>query len=240
MSTSASPSPLPPPPNPHAMADTGCQSCLASIKIINRLGLNRDDLIPVTMKMHAANDKGIIILGAAILRFSGKDKSGGLAETRQITYVTDTSDKLFPSREACIALGMITDNFPTIGETTINQTNIAAAGPANMSDECSTHAHSDSGLMADCDCPRRRPPPPPPTKLPFPATEENRGKLQQYLTDYYKSSTFNTCEHQPLPLMEGPPLKLMINTDAEPVAYQSPYQSRSTGRMTSRQDSTEM
>ena len=69
---------------------------------------------------------------------------------------------------------------------------------------------------------RRRLPPPPPTKLPFPATEENRGKLLQYLAEYYKSSTFNTYEHQRLPLMEGPPLKLMVNPDAEPVAHHSP------------------
>jgi hypothetical protein len=35
---------------------------------------------------------------------------------RQMTYVTDNSDKLFISREACIALGMIFDSFPIIGE----------------------------------------------------------------------------------------------------------------------------
>ncbi len=61
-----------------AMADTGCQSCLASIKAIRRLGLRKRDLIPVTLKMHAANNKGITILGAVILRLSGKDKSGQL------------------------------------------------------------------------------------------------------------------------------------------------------------------
>lgn len=31
-----------------AMADTGCQSCLASMKVIHRLGLRDTDLIPVT------------------------------------------------------------------------------------------------------------------------------------------------------------------------------------------------
>ncbi|CAG2221850.1 unnamed protein product [Mytilus edulis] len=56
-----------------AMADTGCQSCLAGIKVIHRLGINQTELIPVNMKMHAANNKGITILGATILRISGKD-----------------------------------------------------------------------------------------------------------------------------------------------------------------------
>ena len=136
--------------------------------------------------------------------------------TRQITYVTDNSEKLFLSREACIALGMITEAFPTIGETV----NVVTAELANS--EHNTHTNSDSGLTADCDCPKSQAPPPCPIEPPFPATEENRGKLEQYLLDYYKSSTFNTCEHQPLPLMEGPPLKLMIDSDAEPVAHHTP------------------
>jgi len=59
-----------------AMADTGCQSCLAGIKTLQRLGLSQSDLIPVTTKMHATNNNNITILGAAALRFAGKNKSG--------------------------------------------------------------------------------------------------------------------------------------------------------------------
>ena len=98
---------------------------------------------------------------------------------------------------------MISKDFPTIGATP------STANPI-------------SDNRQSCDCPRRELPPPLPTKLPFPATTENREKLQGYLLDYYKSSTFNTCEHQPLPLMSGPPLKLRIDSDAEPVAHHSP------------------
>ena len=61
------------------------------------------------------------ILGAAIMRFSNKNKSGNLIETRQITYVTYNSDKLFISREACNSLGMIPDTFPTIGQISNHQ-----------------------------------------------------------------------------------------------------------------------
>ena len=103
-----------------AMADTGCQSCLAGIKVIHRLGLRRSNLIPVTMSMHAANNEGITILGATVLRFSGNDKHGRPLETRQITYVTDNSDKLFVSKEACISLGIIPENFPALGSTDIS------------------------------------------------------------------------------------------------------------------------
>ena len=71
-------------------------------------------------------------------------------------------------------------------------------------------------------CPRRIKPPPLPTSLPCPATEENVSKLKQYLLDYYSSSTFNICEHQPLPMMEGPPMHLMIDPKATPTVYHSP------------------
>ena len=47
-------------------------------------------------------------------------------------------------------------------------------------------------------------------------------KLQQYLLEYYKASTFNTCEHQTLPLMDCPPLKLMVDPNAAPVAHHTP------------------
>ena len=57
---------------------------------------------------------------------------------------------------------------------------------------------------------------------PFPATEANREKLQQYLLDHYASSMFNTCEHQALPLMDSPPMRLMIDPNATPVAHHSP------------------
>ncbi|KAK3731812.1 hypothetical protein QZH41_007627 [Actinostola sp. cb2023] len=82
-----------------AMADTGCQSCLTSMTVVRRLGLSKKDLIPVSTRMHAANNNGIEILGAIILRFSGKSKSNQIRETRQIVYVTDDADKLFLSRE---------------------------------------------------------------------------------------------------------------------------------------------
>ncbi len=71
-------------------------------------------------------------------------------------------------------------------------------------------------------CFKRTKPPPIPTSLPYPATEANREKLQQYLLDYYSSSTFNVCEHQTLPLMEGPPMRLMIDPQASPTAHHSP------------------
>ena len=74
----------------------------------------------------------------------------------------------------------------------------------------------------DCSCPKRVLPPPIPDKLPYPATKENRGKLQEWLLNYYASSTFNVCEHQQLPFMNTVALKFMIDPNAKPVAKTKP------------------
>ena len=204
---------LPSPSLPHsipAMADTGCQSCLAGMKVIRRLGLRQQDLIPVNMKMRTATKGGVRILGAIPLRLSGMGSLGRNVETRQMTYITDSSDHLFLSKEACVDLGIISDSFPRLGETQ----------EACLLDTAA--ALKGVHVEKTCTCPRRQRPPPPPTVLPFPAIEANRDKLQQYLLDYYKSSTFNTCEHQLLPLMDGPPMHLMVDPEAEPIAHHTP------------------
>ena len=90
------------------MADTGCQSCLVGIGVTQQMGLSTMDFIPVSMKMKAANNKGLRILGAVVIRFAGNSGTRRL-ETRQIAYVTDTTDRIFLSRAACADLGMIYD-----------------------------------------------------------------------------------------------------------------------------------
>ena len=202
----------------YAMADTGCQSCLAGIKAVRHLGLTEKDLIPVSMKMHAANNKGIKILGAAIVRYSGLSDTGQTVETRQITYVTDSSDKIFLSREACEGLGMISPSFPKIGEVQTSAHVIGDSTGEGFTPTAAINNHGSSNI-APCGCLKREAPPSPPNKLPFQPTEGNREKLQDFLLDYYKSSTFNTCEHQPLPMMDVPPLKLMVDNNAKPVAF---------------------
>ena len=57
-------------------ADTGCQSCLAGLKVVKKLSVSIEDLIPVTIKMQTANNDNIHIMGATILRLSGKSRKG--------------------------------------------------------------------------------------------------------------------------------------------------------------------
>ena len=185
-----------------AMADTGCQSCLAGFDLLTKLNIKKTQLIPVSMKMTAANNQSIEIAGALPLRITGISPSKTAHTTKQLVYFTPSARRLFLSKNACRSLGLISNNITTIGEM---------------------HAADDvKSKPQTCQCPVRQPPPPPPTSLPYPATEENREKLEKYLLDYYKASTFNTCQHQPLPMMTGPPLRLMIDKDAKPSVTHKP------------------
>merc|ERR1712082_269274 len=70
----------------------------------------------------------------------------------------------------------------------------------------------------DCSCPDRELPPDPPDKLPFPATPENRGRLEDWMRDRYAASSFNVCECQPLPMMHGEPLVIRVKEGTQPKA----------------------
>ena len=206
--------------------DTSYHSCLASMTVIHHLSLCEGDLIPSTMHMHATNNHGIKILGAVNLRFSGCSKSGQPLESQQIVYITNDADKLFLSWEICTALGMISPNFPTLHEALHSTTTI---GPELVPKEKRTSPNSP--ISSSCDCPHHQPPKPKPTQLPFPATKGNQQHIQQWLLDYYRYSTFNTHENQPLPLMNGATMGLIVDPKVEPVAHHTTPQSQyhSTG-----------
>lgn len=75
---------------------------------------------------------------------------------------------------------------------------------------------------APCGCPRRTECPPIPEGIPFPATPENRENLEKWIVEYYRSSAFNTCEHQKLQSMSGEPLNISFLPDSRPVAVHKP------------------
>ena len=96
--------------NIDGVTDTGCQSCLVGAHILQKLGISKADLIPVTQRMQAANNSGILILGAILLEFK---LSGTEPCSKQMVYVTPNISRLFLSREACSELGMIPRGFPS-------------------------------------------------------------------------------------------------------------------------------
>ena len=150
------------------------------------------------------------------------DKETGVTE-RVLIYVVKELKSIFLSKDTLVEMSVIPPYFPMppprrkYGEV---------AGLKGTSTDTTTEEEclppkSLPGAKAKCGCPIRTPAPAPP-KLPFPATEENRDKLETFLAEYYSSSTFNTCNHQPLPLMHGEPLKFHLQEGAIPHAIHVP------------------
>ena len=118
-------------------------------------------------------------------------------------------------------LGIINPDFPTVGKFTKPQP-----------DECSTPTLSESntnsvigsicGATRDdgaiCGCPKRTAALGRPTKLPFSCNPENNGLMRDWLIKRFQSSTFNTCPHQDLPCMMGPPVEIHLQEGAKPTA----------------------
>ena len=111
-------------------------------------------------------------------------------------------------------------NVPDVGDFT-------AEGPTGA--VCGSHAWS-TGIpgeraRAECGCLARELPPPPPRKedCPVPLTSSNAAAVTSWLKDYFTSSTFNVCKHQPLPMMRGAePMRIYLKDDAVPVAVHRP------------------
>ena len=207
-----------PPPGEHsavitAVADTGCQSCLAGFNILSKLNLKPHHMFESKMKMRSVNGKPITIEGAIFLTIKGVYQNDAFAETKQMVYITKQCENFYLSKDACVKLRLIPKNFPVVGSCPPDNVNSAVS---------QSTIDLLPALTSPCNCQKRQMPPPVPTKLPFAATKQNRKRLEEFLLNYYASSTFNTCTHQPLPMMTGKKLRLYIDKDAKPVAYHTP------------------
>ena len=190
-------------------ADTGCMSSMTGLKTIDKLGLSRKSILPVTTQMRSADGSNITLLGATFIELSGKNPSGGVMTTKQMVYITPDTEAFYLSRKGCEDLGLISNRFPTIGDTTLNiEASVTYHQPSRNPEE-----------LAECGC-LKRTPPPPIILPPCPLTDDNREEIETFLINHYKSSTFNMCTHQELPRMKGPPMHIMVNSTATPVAVQ--------------------
>ena len=114
-------------------------------------------------------------------------------------------------------MGIINDDFPRINKFpepgSLSRGDLHQILPEVKGTQCK------SSNRDTCGCLKWELPPEVPKTCPFPPTEENIGRLEQWIRERYRSSTFNTCNNQPLPLMKGsPPIKLFIDPDSKPVA----------------------
>ena len=81
-----------------ALADTGCQAvCIGPLQL-SKLGLSKDDLMEVEMRLSGANGSGLNILGALFINISGESSLGKVFQTKQLCYVAEGVDKMLLSR----------------------------------------------------------------------------------------------------------------------------------------------
>ena len=169
---------------------------IAGVDFIENIGIKNNQLIPVDTVVKAANKTVIKVDGAVIveirLNTPGADRS-----TKQIVYISPMATKTYLSLDACKHLGLVPECFPKV------TTDGAKVCEVEYDDGFLVNS-SELEVEKSCSCPRRTLPPEMPTKLPFPETEVE--KIKEWIVNRYKSSTFNTCEHQPLPKMKGEPL----------------------------------
>lgn len=192
------------PVNISVVADTGAQTCTAGPDIIDKLRVPKGYLLDTTHSSIGIDSKSLSYLGCVFLSLSTDTHN-----TCQAVYVTTGVRGLYLSKRAQIDLGIIPENFPA------NSTSISASSTENAN-------NTTQSQLAECGCPKRSKPPPKPTHIPFPATEENRERLEEWLRQRYADSAFNTCEHQPLPLMSGRPLDVHFIDGYSPKAYHTP------------------
>ena len=191
------------------IADSECQSSIIPLRSVQAMGISMADIIPVKLVMRGAIREDLGVQGAIITDVTTTDASGAARSTRQLIYVSAKMEKAFLCREALVNLGALPANFPQVP---------ASRPPDSI-------ASVDTPHHPTCSCPKRgQEPPPLPTSLPLglTASEENVPALKDWLINYYSATTFNVCEHQPLPMMKCEPLRLYVDPQAKPVAVHKP------------------
>ncbi|KAL9972701.1 hypothetical protein ACROYT_G019061 [Oculina patagonica] len=175
-----------------AIADTGAQSDIWSMKDFLACGFSRDELLPVSRQPLSHLYRGGILCQA-----HSKAPQWTSHCPRQWTR---------RMRDATPATLMLPTPPPINAMRSIN-------------DGCNTTGDQHD---ITCSCPQRDATPPRPSELPFTCTAENNGQMKKWLLDRYASSTFNTCPHRALPSMEGPPIEIHVDQTATPKACHTP------------------
>ena len=205
------------------IVDSGAMSNLWGLKDFLKCGFSMSDLIKVNMDIRAANKNPINIVGALKATITSKTPSDNTISCHCLVYISDSVNDFFLSYDSMLDLGIINKAFPTIGAHIDSHIDSSAKKPKVEEEQQQLYVRSlNSGCTgtqegkSSCTCPQRTSVPNKPEKLPFDPTPENNGKMRDWLLERYKSSTFNTCPHRPLPCMSGPPIEIHMKETAIP------------------------
>ena len=194
-----------------AVTDSGAMLNLWSYQECLEAGFTDDDLLPVSMDLEAANKSPISIEGALFLRLSGKSPTGTIYSCAALVYISRQARGFYLSLESMMDLLIIPRDFPHIG---------AVPDQPAMNSSCS--APTTAPPCDECPQTTRTAVPARPKTLPYGPIPENNERMEQWLLEYFASSTFNQCAHQPLPEMVGPPIAFHLKEGATPKAAHTP------------------
>ena len=173
--------------NTSAVDDKGACVCCSGTGLLKELGIDRLILFKTNMELSAANKKLMTVLGCIPVLILTQTIDKKMSNPVHVMlYVVEELQEVFLSWEALTNLQIIPNTFPLASE--------------DSPEDDKEYVNAVDDKVAECGCLRRNTALDPPN-LPLGATEDNRRALRQCLLDHYASSTFNTCVHQPLPLM---------------------------------------
>lgn len=176
-----------------AIADSGCQTCTAGMDFLNLMNCTTKDVIATNHRIVGITNSPLGIIGVLFATLHlGKKKS------HQMIYISQNCRGLYLSQTAMKDLAIVENSFPL------------------QSSNCSIETKEE------CNCPVRTPTPDRPAIIPFQPSEENITQLKEWLLSSFASSAFNTCPHQPLPIMSGEPVTVHFKPDATPHAVHTP------------------
>ena len=140
----------------------------------------------------------------------------GSHSSNQLLYIGDNISGLYLSEKAQIDLKMIPPSYPFCDPSQ------ETSQVSHVEDPLPPTGSPYNTLTAPCGCPLWQDSPPMPQELPYPPTNENHAKLEQWLLSHFASSAFDTCEHQTLPEMTGQPLTAHFRPDAQGKVFHTP------------------
>ena len=112
-----------------SLPDTGSQIVVAGPALLNKLGIRPSELFPVTANVKLVDRKRLQLIGGLLITIFAVASDGSTKTSSHMCYVGEKIEKLFLSREACLKLNIIGENFPNsklINEKSSNSFTFAA------------------------------------------------------------------------------------------------------------------
>ena len=209
-------------PKVELLCDTGAQVDCVSRRKLRSLGLVESQLLQPAVSIGCANDTSAEVLGVffgKVLAVEGDKR----VQVKVMFYVLKHGGNIL-SRHTCEKLGLISPDFPKIGEhleDDFEQVGVEVNGMEGSDAIYQEDGECDPDSRLPCRCPRRSFVDPP-DEIPFSPCEANREKLEDWIKDYYASCAFSTCKRQDMPCTEGPPMKIHTDPDAVPFVVHKP------------------